>query len=60
MQVALQLNDTHPSISMVKLMRVLLDEEHLGWKRSWNIISKVFSFTTHMVLPEAKSSYRLI
>nr|GEU36456.1 glycogen phosphorylase 1-like [Tanacetum cinerariifolium] len=34
-------------------MRVLLDEEHLGWERSWNIVSKVFSFTTHTILPEA-------
>ncbi|GKC31727.1 glycogen phosphorylase 1-like protein, partial [Tanacetum coccineum] len=52
-KVALQLNDTHPSISIAELMRVLLDEEHLGWKRSWNIVGKVFSFTTHTVLPEA-------
>ncbi|KAI7756857.1 hypothetical protein M8C21_025042 [Ambrosia artemisiifolia] len=37
-KVALQLNDTHPSISIAELMRVLLDEEHLGWKKSWNII----------------------
>lgn len=53
MQVALQLNDTHPSISVVELMRVLLDEEHLSWKRAWNIVCKVFTFTTHTVLPEA-------
>ncbi|KAK9055914.1 hypothetical protein SSX86_027001 [Deinandra increscens subsp. villosa] len=52
-KVALQLNDTHPSISIAELMRVLLDEEHLGWKKSWNILKQVFSFTTHTVLPEA-------
>ncbi|KAL7592257.1 hypothetical protein Lser_V15G32303 [Lactuca serriola] len=52
-KVALQLNDTHPSISVVELMRVLLDEEHLSWKRAWNIVCKVFTFTTHTVLPEA-------
>ncbi|KAI3741696.1 hypothetical protein L1987_59370 [Smallanthus sonchifolius] len=52
-KVALQLNDTHPSISIAELMRVLLDEEHLGWKKSWNIVKKVFSFTTHTVQPEA-------
>lgn len=53
MQVALQLNDTHPSISIAELMRVLLDEEHLGWKKAWNITCQVFSFTTHTVLPAA-------
>ncbi|KAI3800849.1 hypothetical protein L1987_28947 [Smallanthus sonchifolius] len=52
-KVALQLNDTHPSISIAELMRVLLDEEHLGWKKSWNIVKQVFSFTTHTVLLEA-------
>ncbi|KAJ0927645.1 putative glycogen phosphorylase [Helianthus annuus] len=52
-KVALQLNDTHPSISIAELMRVLLDEEHLGWKKSWNIVKQVFSFTTHTVLPQA-------
>ncbi|GKD61542.1 glycogen phosphorylase 1-like protein, partial [Tanacetum coccineum] len=39
-KAALQLNDTHPSISIAELMRVLLDEEHLGWELSWNIVSK--------------------
>nr|XP_043622410.1 glycogen phosphorylase 1-like isoform X2 [Erigeron canadensis] len=52
-KVALQLNDTHPSISIAELMRVLLDEEHLGWKRAWNITRQVFSFTTHTVQPAA-------
>ncbi|KAL8192111.1 hypothetical protein R6Q57_028060 [Mikania cordata] len=52
-KVALQLNDTHPSISIAELMRVLLDEEHLSWKKSWHILKQVFSFTTHTVLPEA-------
>ncbi|XP_071714786.1 uncharacterized protein [Rutidosis leptorrhynchoides] len=52
-KVALQLNDTHPSISIAELMRVLLDEEHLGWKKAWNITRRVFSFTTHTVLPAA-------
>ncbi|KAL4563246.1 hypothetical protein LXL04_027286 [Taraxacum kok-saghyz] len=52
-KVALQLNDTHPSISVVELMRILLDEEHLGWKKAWNIVRQVFTFTTHTVLPQA-------
>ncbi|XP_038997119.1 glycogen phosphorylase 1-like [Hibiscus syriacus] len=52
-KVALQLNDTHPSLAIAEVMRVLLDEEHLGWKRAWDIICKIFSFTTHSISPEA-------
>ncbi|THG15619.1 hypothetical protein TEA_027348 [Camellia sinensis var. sinensis] len=52
-KVALQLNDTHPSLAIPEVMRVLVDEEHLGWNRAWDIVCKLFSFTTHTVLPEA-------
>ncbi|KAK9268074.1 hypothetical protein L1049_010513 [Liquidambar formosana] len=51
-KVALQLNDTHPSLAIPEVMRVLVDEEHLGWNRAWDIVCKIFSFTTHTVLPE--------
>lgn len=51
-KVALQLNDTHPSLSIVEVMRILLDEEHLGWHKAWEIVCKIFSFTTHTVLLE--------
>eukprot|EP00850_Spirogloea_muscicola_P014823 SM000109S14137 [mRNA] locus=s109:79435:85572:- [translate_table: standard] len=53
MQVALQLNDTHPTIGVAELMRLLMDEEGLGWTKSWAIVQKVFAFTNHTVLPEA-------
>lgn len=48
-QVALQLNDTHPSLAIAEVMRILIDEEHLGWDIAWNIVLKIFSFTTHTV-----------
>ncbi|XP_021902336.1 LOW QUALITY PROTEIN: glycogen phosphorylase 1-like [Carica papaya] len=48
-KVALQLNDTHPSLAIAEVMRILIDEEHLGWDIAWNIVLKIFSFTTHTV-----------
>ena len=52
-KVALQLNDTHPTIGRSELMRLLMDEHGLGWTKSWDITTRVFSFTNHTVLPEA-------
>lgn len=52
-KVALQLNDTHPTIGVPELMRLLMDENGLGWTASWEVTTKVFSFTNHTVLPEA-------
>ncbi|CAJ1961766.1 unnamed protein product [Sphenostylis stenocarpa] len=50
--VALHLNDTHPSLSIAEIMRILVDEEHLGWNKAWDIACKVFSFTTHTMVAE--------
>ncbi|KAJ4977024.1 hypothetical protein NE237_002130 [Protea cynaroides] len=52
-KVALQLTDTHPSLAIAEVMRVFVDEEHLSWNRAWDIVCKIFSFTTHTIQPEA-------
>jgi glycogen phosphorylase len=52
-KIAIQLNDTHPSMSVAELMRILLDEAHLGWDESWDITVRTLAYTNHTLLPES-------
>ncbi|WP_432404379.1 glycogen/starch/alpha-glucan phosphorylase [Wukongibacter sp. M2B1] len=57
--VALHINDTHPAIAIPELMRILMDEENLGWDKAWSVTTRTISYTNHTIMAEASEKWNI-